>query len=91
MALIRLWLIVFALQLALYLGLRISIRLRQVRRLEARWDSRHSGQGDTPARRAFVARGTAGFGRSLQVRLAALVFVLPTLAILGIVVLVNWQ
>ncbi|MEE2861041.1 MAG: hypothetical protein VYB46_09550 [Pseudomonadota bacterium] len=91
MALIRLWLIVFALQVALYLLLRFSICLRQVEKLERRWDERHPGQGDRAARRAFVARGMAGFGRSLRVRLAAVVFVLPTLAILGIVVLVNWQ
>lgn len=92
MALIRLWLFVLAAQFVLYLLLRFSMRLRRIGRLERQWDERHPRHAsDGAARRAFVAQAMAGFDRSLRVRLAAVVFVLPTLAILGIVVLVNWQ
>ncbi|WP_228461501.1 hypothetical protein [Paracoccus liaowanqingii] len=92
MALIRLWLILLAAQVLFYVLLRLYIRSRHVERLENRWDARHPEQaGNTAARRAFVAKAMTGFNRSLRARLALLVFVLPTLAILGIVVTVNWQ
>ncbi|WP_410219462.1 hypothetical protein [Paracoccus sp. (in: a-proteobacteria)] len=92
MALIRLWLFLFVLQLVFYVVLRLYVRSRQVERLENRWDARHpDGAGNTAARRAFVAKAMTGFNRSLRARLTLLVFVLPTLAVLAIVILVNWQ
>ena len=91
-AVIRLWLFVLAAQVVFYVLLRMHIRSGQVERLENRWDARHPDQaGNTAARRAFVAKAMTGFNRSLRARLTLLVFVLPTLAILGIVVSVNWQ
>ncbi|TJZ90713.1 hypothetical protein FA743_13775 [Paracoccus gahaiensis] len=92
MALIRLWLVLFALQALFYVLLRLYVRSQQVERLENRWDARHPDQaGNAAARRAFVAKAMTGFNRSLRARLTLLVFVLPTLAILGIVISVNWQ
>ena len=91
-ALIRLWLVLFALQALFYVLLRLYVRSQHLERLENRWDARHPDQaGNTAARRAFVAKAMTGFNRSLRARLTLLVFVLPTLAILGIVVSVNWQ
>lgn len=92
MALIRLWLFLLLVQLVFYVLLRIYVRSQQVERLENRWDARHPDQaGNTAARRAFIAKAMTGFNRSLRARLALLVFVLPTVAVLAIVVLVNWQ
>ncbi|CAM3362950.1 YggT family protein [Paracoccus nototheniae] len=92
MALIRLWLFLFALQAVFYLLLRVYLRSQQVERVENRWDARHPDQaGNSAARRAFVAKAMTGFNRSLRARLALAVFVLPTLAVLVIVILVNWQ
>ena len=91
-ALIRLWLVLLAGQMVFYLLLRVYLRSQQVERLENRWDARHPDlAGNSAARRAFVAKAMAGFGRSLRARLAVLVFVLPTLAVLVIVIAVNWQ
>jgi hypothetical protein len=91
-ALIRLWLFVIAVQLLFYVLLRIYVRSQQVERLENRWDARHPDRaGDNVSRRAFIAKAMVGFEKSLKSRLNLLVFVLPTLAILGIVYLVNWH
>lgn len=91
-ALIRLFLFMFAVQLVFYVLLRLYVRSLRLERLENRWDARHPEQaGDTPARRAFISRSMVGFERSLKARLTWLVFVLPTLAMLGIVAAVNWR
>ncbi|WP_378942147.1 hypothetical protein [Paracoccus sp. R86501] len=92
MALIRLWLFMLAVQLLFYVLLRVYVRSEQVERLEDRWDARHPDRaGDSAARRAFIAKAMAGFEKTLKARLTLLVFVLPTLAVLGIVYLVNWH
>ncbi|WP_277018439.1 MULTISPECIES: hypothetical protein [Paracoccus] len=91
-AFIRLWLVLLVVQMVFYVLLRLYVRSQQVERLEDRWDARHPDQaGNTAARRAFVAKAMTGFNRSLRARLTLLVFVLPTAAILAIVILVNWQ
>ena len=91
-AVIRLWLFVLAAQVVFYVLLRMHIRSGQVERLENRWDARHPDQaGNTAARRAFIAKAMVGLNRTLRARLAGLVFVLPTLAVVVIVILVNWQ
>lgn len=92
MALIRLWLFMIAVQLLFYVLLRIYVRSQQIERLENRWDARHPDRaGDSVARRAFIGKAMVGFEKSLKSRLTLLVFVLPTLAVLGIVYLVNWH
>ncbi len=91
-AFIRLWLVLLVVQMVFYVLLRLYVRSLQLERLENRWDARHPDQaGNTAARGAFVAKAMTGFNRSLRARLTLLVFVLPTAAILAIVILVNWQ
>lgn len=91
-ALFRLILFLLIAEAVFYWLLRVYLRSLRRERLEERWDSRHPAMaGDTPARRAFVRKGMAGFDRTLRSRLLLLVFVLPNLAVMGIVYWVNWQ
>lgn len=91
-ALIRLIVFVFLIEAMFYLLLRIYIRSLRREKLEQIWDERHPGlPGNTPARREFVRRSMVGFERTLKSRLLWLVFVVPTLVIIGIVIQVNWQ
>lgn len=91
-ALIRLLLILLVVELVFFVLLRLYFRSLKAERLERDWDARHpEAAGDSPARRAFVARAMTGFERSLKARLTWLVFVLPTVAVIAIVVLVNWR
>ncbi|MCQ0968898.1 hypothetical protein MLD63_00410 (plasmid) [Paracoccus sp. TK19116] len=91
-ALIRLILVVILIEGVFYILLSLYIRSLRRERLEEHWDLRHPHRaGDSPDRREFVDRGVARFRKSLQSRLLLLVFVLPTLAIMVIVWLVNWQ
>lgn len=87
-------LIVFVLiaETIFYLLLRIYLRSIRTERLEEIWDERHPDQaGNNAARREFVRKSLVGFEKTLRVRLLVLVFILPTLAIMGIVYWVNWQ
>jgi hypothetical protein len=91
-ALFRLILFLLIAETAFYLLLRIYLRSLRRERLEETWDSRHPAMpGNTPARRAFVRRSMTGFDKTLKSRLLLLVFVLPNLAIMGIIYWVNWQ
>ena len=91
-ALFRLVLVLLLLQAAFFVLLRFYIRSQRHERLEEIWDRRHPDMaGDSLLRREFIRRSMAGFERSLKSRLIWLVFILPTLAILAIVVIVNWQ
>ncbi|WP_022707759.1 hypothetical protein [Paracoccus zeaxanthinifaciens] len=89
MAVIRLWLVLLALEAVFFVALRLYLRLRRAERLRDRWRERH-GRG-AAGEDAFVARGMAGFEKGLRARLSFLVFVLPNLAVLVIVYLVNWH
>ena len=91
-ALIRLLLVLLVIELVFFLLLRLYFRSLRAERLEEAWDARHPGAaGDTPARRAFVARTMRTAERSLKVRLTWAVFILPTAAVIAIVALVNWR
>ncbi|WP_134726988.1 hypothetical protein [Paracoccus luteus] len=92
MALIRLVVLVLAVE-ALFYAL-ISVYVRSLRReaLEEAWARRHPDRpGDGPERRRFIRRSMTGFRRSLKARLVGLVFVLPTLAIVVIAWIVNFD
>ncbi len=72
----------------------ISIYIRSLRReaLEKEWDRRHPERaGASPERREFVRRCMTGFSRTLRARLALLVLVLPLVAFVAIVVIVNYN
>ncbi len=91
-ALFRLIVLVFLIETMFYLLLRIYIRSLKRERLESLWDERHPERaGNSPERDEFVRRAMVGFDTSLKARLLWLVFIIPTLAILAIVIQVNWQ
>lgn len=91
-AFIRLILFLLIIEAVFYLLLRVYIRSLRRERLEETWDTRHPVMpGNTPARREFVRRSMTGFDRTMRSRLLLLVFVLPNLAIMGIIYWVNWQ
>lgn len=91
-ALFRLALVLLLLEVVFFLLLRLYIRSQRHERLEEIWDRRHPDMaGDSLARREFIRRSMLGFEKTLKSRLIWLVFILPTLAILTIVIIVNWQ
>ena len=91
-ALFRLIVLVLLLEAMFYLLLRIYIRSLRRERLEEIWAERHPDMaGNHALRDEFVRRAMVGFDRSLKSRLLWLVFILPTLAIMGIIYWVNWQ
>lgn len=91
-ALFRLIVLVLLLEAMFYLLLRIYIRSLRRERLEQVWAERHPEMvGNHAARAEFVRKAMVGFDKSLKSRLLWLVFILPTLAIMGIVYWVNWQ
>lgn len=91
-ALFRLIVLVLLLEVMFFLLLRIYIRSLRREKLEDIWDERHPEMaGNNPARREFVRKSMVGFEKSLKSRLIWLVFVIPTAAIMAIVVMVNWQ
>lgn len=91
-AFFRLILFLLIAETAFYLLLRVYLRSLRREQLEDTWDERHPAMpGNTPARREFVRRSIVGFDRTLRSRLLLLVFVLPNLAIMGIIYVVNWQ
>lgn len=91
-ALFRLILLVLLLEAMFYLLLRIYIRSLRRERLEEIWQERHPDMaGNEALRDEFVRKSMVGFDRSLRARLLWLVFIIPTLAIMGIVYWVNWQ
>lgn len=92
LALFRLIVLVFLLEAMFYLLLRIYIRSLRREKLEEIWDARHPGTPrDSPIRAEFVRKAMVGFDKTLKSRLLWLVFIIPTLAIMGIVYWVNWQ
>ncbi|SES86889.1 hypothetical protein [Paracoccus homiensis] len=91
-ALFRLIVLVFLIEAMFYLLLRIYIRSLRRERLETLWDERHPDRsGDSRDRDEFVRRAMVGFDKTLKSRLLWLVFIIPTFAIIGIVIQVNWQ
>ena len=92
MGLTRLGLAIIVMQAVLYVVLTIYLRSLERERLEEAWDAVNPGRGgDSPARRAFVARRMAVFHRTLRARLVAVVVLLPLVAVAGIVYVVNYD
>ncbi|RNF33521.1 hypothetical protein [Paracoccus methylarcula] len=88
----RLIVIVLAVEALFFVLLRIYIRSLRYEKLERIWDERHPDRtGDSPARDEFVRKSMVGYEKSLKVRLTWAVFIIPNLAIMGIVYWVNWQ
>ena len=92
LALFRLIVLVLLLEAMFYLLLRIYIRSLRREKLEEIWAERHpDAPRDSPSRAEFVRKAMVGFDKTLKSRLLWLVFIIPTLAIMGIVYWVNWQ
>lgn len=91
-AFFRLILFLLIAETVFYLLLRVYLRSLRRERLEEIWDERHPAMaGNGAARRAFVRRSMTQFDKTLKSRLLLLVFVLPNLAVMGIIYWVNWQ
>ena len=92
MALIRLAAVVLAIEALFYVLISVYVRSLRREALEEAWARRHPDRpGDSPDRRRFVRRAMVAFRRSLTRGLVGLVFVLPTLAIVVIAWLVNYD
>lgn len=91
-ALLRLGLFVLLIELIFYGLLMVYIRSLKREELEKKWDARHPDiAGPSDARRRFVALSMVGFNKTLRARLVGLVLVLPFIAIMVIIWLVNYR
>lgn len=71
----------------------LSAYSRSVRRetLEKEWDAEHGPQGDAVARDAFVEAGMREYQGSLRRKLIWLVYVIPTILVLVLIYLTNYN
>lgn len=91
-AFLRLILFLLIAEGVFYLLLRAYLRSLRIERLERVWDARHPDRaGNSLARQAFVEWSMTRFDKSLKSRLLLLVFILPNLAVIGIIYGINWQ
>ena len=65
---------------------------RSVRRekLEKEWDAENPG-GDPAARSAFVERGMQDYHSSIRPKLILLVYVIPSVLVIAVLILTNWN
>jgi hypothetical protein len=91
MGLIRLVVFGFLAMSVLYLA--ISVYSRSVRRekLEDEWAETHPDEAESPARETFITDGMAEYNRGLRPKLIALVYVVPTVLVIGILIATNWN
>lgn len=89
---LRLAFILVLIEAVLYVVLTIYLRSLERERLEKAWDAANPVRGgDSEARRAFLERRMATFHNTLRARLVALVLVLPVVAVMVIVYVVNYD
>lgn len=89
MAFARLFVFGFLVLSVVYLA--VSLYSRSVRRekLEKRWAEDHPGDETSPERDAYIEAGMAEYNASIRPRLIALVYVVPTIAVIVIAIIVN--
>ncbi|MDQ7261481.1 hypothetical protein NM680_06665 [Paracoccus sp. PS-1] len=91
-AFLRLIGMVLIVELIFYALIWIYIRSLRREELEKEWDRRHPERaGPSPERAEFVRRSMVGFSKTLRARLVGLVLVLPVVAIVVIIVIVNYN
>ncbi|MFB2531220.1 hypothetical protein ACEYYB_03620 [Paracoccus sp. p4-l81] len=90
MALIRLFVFGFLVLSVIYVLTFFWLRSLRRERLENDWDQGRALPLDGEGREGYIARGMAGLGRSLAVRLLWLIYVLPLIAMGAIIYLVNY-
>jgi hypothetical protein len=66
---------------------------RSIRRekLENKWAEMHPDGGDVTDRDTYIAEGMADYRSGIRPKLILLVYILPTLAVLGILIATNWN
>jgi hypothetical protein len=72
-----------------YWLLRIYFRSTEREELEKKWAEDHPDGGDPDERDAYIETGMERYGRSLAAKLIWLVYVLPTVAVLVLMFLIN--
>lgn len=72
--------------------LAISFYSRSIRKekLEDRWVEDHPGDGDSPEREAFIHDGMVEYQSGIRPKLILLVYVIPALAALLLLYLINF-
>lgn len=73
--------------------LAISVYSRSIRRekLEDAWAEEHPDDGDSTQRTLFIEEGMEEYQSGLRRKLIALVYVIPTLIVIGILIATNWN
>lgn len=81
-----------------FIGLTIIYGLvwvysRSIRRekLEDKWAEMHPDGGDVNDRDAYIEQGMVEYHSGIRPKLILLVYVIPTLAVLGILIATNWN
>lgn len=83
----RLILVVLVLQVIAYVGLSIYSRAVRRNKLETWWDEK----GHTGNKEAFVERGLQKYDNSFRRKLILGVFIVPWVAIAGLIYVINFM
>jgi len=69
----------------------VSIYSRSIRRekLEDRWSDNHPGDDDSEARTSYIDLGMAEYETGLRRKLILLVYIIPTLLVIGTLFVIN--
>ncbi len=91
MGLIRLIVFGFLALSVLYVVISIYVRSLYREHLENEWAEQHPDSTDTAARDAFVDAAMQEYRRTLWPKLVLLVYVIPTLFVIGTLIAINWN
>lgn len=91
MGLVRLVIFGFLALSVIYVA--VSVYSRSVRRekLEETWAEENPGNDDMDARNAYVKTGIAEYNSGIRPKLIGLVYVVPTVIVVGVLVATNWN
>jgi hypothetical protein len=89
MAFARLFVFGFLVLSVVYLAVALYSRSVRREKLEKRWAEDHPGDETSPERAAYIEAGMAEYNASIRPKLIALVYVIPTLAVIVIAIIVN--
>ncbi len=86
-------LIVFGFVFLTVIYVAVSVYSRSIRRekLENWWAEENPGSDDMAARDAYVEKGMAEYNAGIRPKLIALVYVVPTVVVIGTLIAVNWN
>ena len=91
MGLVRLVIFGFLALSVIYLA--VSVYSRSIRRekLEDRWAEENPGNDDMDARSAYVKDGIVKYNTGIRPKLILLVYVVPTVIVIGVLIATNWN